>query len=237
MPTTPPPVPGRAGPTGPAGPATPSAVLPGRGRPGTDLRRRDPDAPVRLDVSGQPVTRRRIRRTRRWMLLLLLTPACLIVLVAVTVGSKGPKEPVVHPAVTPAGYVPVTDAYFGYAVPKGYSENAAWTDQNGDFLYGTARAFVAETMQVTSHAPTASAKQPASLRDYGLDAPKPYRVGTWRPLHVAGAQAGWETTVTRPDGWKATLVDTWIKQTSTQVWIMVHAPAGVAGKVVASLHG
>lgn len=212
----------------PAVDSPPGAVPARRGRPGS---------PVRLDVSGQPVTKARVRRTRAWMLLLLLTPACLILVVALAIGTRGPREPAVRPAAVPAGYRPITDAYFAYAVPHGYAQNTTWTDQNGDFLYGTSRGFVAETMAVRSRPPTAASRPPASFQSFGLPAPTAYRTGTWRPIRVPGAQAAYETSIVRAHGWRATAVDVWMKRSSTQVWLLVHGPDGLAARVLTSLRG
>jgi len=179
-----------------------------------------------------------VRRTRSWMLLFLLTPVCLAVVVWISVGSGGPVEPVVHPVTTPPGYRAITDAYYGYAVPRGYRPNGTWTDANGDFLYGTpAHGWVAETMLITKRRPAATTAPPASFEAFGERKPTPFRVSGGHPVRVADTTFAYEVDITRPGGWHAVAVDTWLRDSSTQMWLLVHAPPAVTRTVVASLRG
>jgi hypothetical protein len=202
------------------------------------LRRRDHgNSAVIFDVSGVPVTRERVRKTRRWMLLLLLTPLCLFGLSVLAFGTNGPDEPVVHPRSTPRGWQAITDSYFGYAVPASYTQNTTWTDQDGDFFYGREGAFVAETESILNRAPTATAHPPPSFRSAGEPTLVAYTVGPAHRVTVAGTRIAFEEQVTRPGGWKATAIDAWQWDTTTQVWLLIHAPASVTGQVMASFQG
>jgi hypothetical protein len=202
------------------------------------LRRRDQgNSPVLFDTAGVPVTRQRVRRTRRWMLLLLLTPLCLFGISVLAFGTSGPPEPVVHPRSTPPGYQAVTDSYFGYAVPKGYTQSTTWTDQNGDFLYGGPRAFVAETEIILNHSPSAASPPPPAFRSFGEPTLVSYQSGPAHRITVPGTRVAFEEQITRPGGWVATAIDAWERDTTTQVWLLIRAPAAVSRLVIASFQG
>jgi hypothetical protein len=202
------------------------------------LRRRDQtNSPVLFDTSGVLVTPERVRRTRSWMLLLLLTPLCLFGISVLAFGTSGPPEPVVHPYSTPAGYVAVTDSYFGYAVPKSYTQNTTWTDQNGDFLYGRQSAFVAETEAILTHSPTAASTPPPSFKSFGERTLVAYRAGPAHPVTVPGTHIAFEEQITRPGGWVATAIDAWERGTTTQVWLLIRASPSVTRHVIASFQG
>jgi hypothetical protein len=187
--------------------------------------------------AGSPAERRRVRRTRIWMLLLLLTPVCLAGISLLAFATSGPPEPTVHARAVPSGYYAVTDADFGYAVPNAYQQNTSWTDQNGDFLYGDPKAFVAETLLVADTPPTAGSRPPASLASFGQPTPLPYSLGDGHPIAVPGTSYAYEETMTRPGGYQAVIVDTWERSSSTQMWLMLHSPAPVTRTVIASLQG
>lgn len=184
-----------------------------------------------------PLSRPRVRRTRLWMVLLLLTPVVLAAISLLAFDTGGPPEPSVKPLVTPAGWYGVTDADFGYSVPDAYQQNTTWTDQNGDFFYGTAPAFVAETLLVTKTAPTAASRPPASFESFGQNEVAPYALHGGHAITVPGTQFGYEELLTRPGGYRAVVVDTWEAATSTQMWLLLRTPASVAATVIASLQG
>jgi hypothetical protein len=201
------------------------------------LRRRD-TAPAQLfDVSGQPVSPERVRKTRRWMLLLLLTPLCLFGISILAFGTTGPPEPVVHPRVTPRGYQAITDAYFGYAIPSGYTQNTTWTSQNGQFFYGTPKNYVAETESILKTSPSATTPPPSAFRSFGEPTLTGYTAGPAHRIAVQGVRIAFERTITRPGGWHALAVDVWEADTTTQAWLLIHTPAGISHQVIASFQG
>jgi hypothetical protein len=217
---------------------SPDGRTPERLRGNGPLRRRDrAGRPVLFDVEGQPVTRERVRRTRRWLLLLLLTPICLFGISILAFGTSGPPEPVVHPRVTPHGWQAVTDAYFGYAVPAGYKQNTTWTSQNGQFFYGTPKAYVAETEAILKTSPAADTAPPSAFQSFGEPKLVTYTAGPAHRVSVPGVRIAFERTITRPGGWTATAVDVWEKISSTQAWLLIHAPASVTRQVIASFQG
>jgi len=72
------------------------------------------------------------RRNRRWLVAILLPSlvvgtAALVVVLAVSSSRSG-----VQPLSVPTGYRAVTDGYFAYAIPKGWTQNDAYTDDVGD---------------------------------------------------------------------------------------------------------
>ena len=174
------------------------------------------------------------------MATLLLAPLCLAAVSLLALRSGGPSEPVVEPTVRPAGYLAVTDATYGYAVPSSYAQNPAWTDQNGDFFYGTARAFAAETLVSTQRPPGPRAAPPAAFDSFGASGPVVSDLGPARRIAVSGTEGAWERTVTRPGGWHGVAVDAW-EPSSTheliEIWLLVKAPAEVTRTVLSSLQG
>jgi hypothetical protein len=172
-----------------------------------------------------------------WMLLMLLTPVCLAGISILVYATDGPNEPTVEPIVTPAGYYGVTDADFGYAVPNAYQQNTTWTDQNGDFMYGGAGAFVAETELIAKTSPTATSPPPPSLAVFGQAAPVPYTLHGGHRVSVRGTAFAYEATMTRPGGYHAVVIDTWEASSSTQMWLVIRAPADVTHNVITSLQG
>lgn len=190
-----------------------------------------------LEVAAPAQARRQVRRTRSWLLLLLLSPVCFLVVLYVSFGTSGPPQPVVHPALLPAGYTAVTDSDFGYAVPAGYRQNPTWTDANGDFFYGTPAAFVAEAMLLPRKPPGPRTAAPAALEAFGRDRPARLTLAAPRRVRVPGTAAAWRYSVTGPGGFTAVALDTWEPATSTQMWLLVHAPAAVTAEVLSSLQG
>ncbi|MDA8282821.1 MAG: hypothetical protein M0Z42_05865 [Actinomycetota bacterium] len=178
------------------------------------------------------------RRNRRWLLLFLMTPICLGVAVAFAYGVGGRAEPQVPPLSVPAGYLAISDAYYGYAVPSAYQLNGNWTDANGDWFYGSPQAFVAETMLVTKRSPTPSTRLPLQLQADGqLRGPVPLHVVGGRRITVPYAAFAYELQLSRPGGWHAVAIDTWLPDSSTQMWLLVRASPPVTQAVVSSLQG
>jgi hypothetical protein len=184
-----------------------------------------------------PPSRKRVRRTRLWMVLLLLTPVCLATISLLAFSTGGPPEPSVAPRLTPPGWYGVTDADFGYAVPDAYQQNTTWTDQNGDFFYGTAQAFVAETLLVTKTSPRAASRPPTSFRSFGQTTLAPYAVHGGHTVSIPGTTFAFEETLTRPGGYHAEVLDTWERDSSTQMWMVIRSSPAVTRTVLASLQG
>jgi hypothetical protein len=217
-----------------------SAVSPSPGgraaprRAGAPARR--PPLPAR--TGDLPPPRSQVRRNRTWMTLLLLTPVILAGLAVLAFATDGGGGPSVKPRSVPAGYDAITDSYFGYVVPKSYQQNTTWTDQNADFFYGEAPAFVAETLLITKMSPTPSSHPPASFGSFGqLKSPVPYTVSDGHAVRIPGTAFAYEESITRPGGYHALALDAWERDSSTQVWLLIRAPARVTSTVVASLQG
>lgn len=192
-----------------------------------------------LEKKGPPPPQRVVaRRNRRWLLLFLLSPVCLAIAVAFAYGVAGPPEPSVPARSVPPGFKAITDAYYGYSVPSSYAQNASWTDANGDWFYGTPQAFVAETMLITKHSPTAATSLPTAVQfDAESRHAVDWRLGAGQRIVVPHATFAYEVALTRPGGVRAVAVDTWLRDSSTQMWLIIHAPARVTSAVIASLQG
>jgi len=186
-------------------------------------------------------TRGERRRIRGWMLLFLLAPASLGVVVAFALGAAGPPPPpgpAVRPVSVPSGFKAVANPFFGYAVPASYHRNAAWTDSNGDYFYGNPlHGWVAETLLVARRPPTASTKPPATFKFFAEYHSTPYTLEAGHPVRVAGTSSAWEFDVNSQAGWRAIALDTWSRQSSTEMWMLVKAPVPVTQAVLASVRG
>ncbi|MBO0747135.1 MAG: hypothetical protein J2O47_02225, partial [Acidimicrobiaceae bacterium] len=165
-----------------------------------DQRQRSPRSPAAAQA----------RRNRRWMLLMAMTPIVFAILYAVgAFTTGGAPEPVVHPLRTPAGYQAVTDAYYGFAIPKNWPENGSLSDPNGDFYYNGPGGWVGESVRIAKTSPGPSAPVPEALWAYGVTTPTKFGVLGGHRIHVPGTSFAWAVTLTRPDGSRAQAVDVW----------------------------
>jgi hypothetical protein len=200
-------------------------------------------APQRSGASLQAVGRARptpqqVHGTRRWLLLFLFSPFVLVLIVVLLATTSVFREPAVPPMSVPPGYRAISDAYYGYSVPSSYRENPSWSDANGDFFYGTPRTgWVAETLLVADHAPGPAAAPPTVFTFYGELHRTSFRAGPAHPVRVPDTTVAYEETITRPGGWRAVAVDTWLADSHTQMWLLVKASPAVTHTVIASLRG
>lgn len=196
--------------------------------------------------SGDGVERRRYgaleefdpiqaRRNRRWMGLVLF-PAVLVGVAALIAALlAGSSSPSVHPSDVPAGFQAISDGYFGYAVPKSWSQNNAYTDDAGDLDYSGKTGWVAEHVGVRATAPTPGEPAPAPLAAFGESRATPYRLSDAQPTSVAGATTAYRYQMTRPGGFTATAVDAWIAKSGAEVWFLFHTDPATTATILASM--
>lgn len=178
------------------------------------------------------------RRNRLWMLLMALTPVIFAILYASgTFSNGGAPEPVVHPLRTPPGYQAVTDAYFGFAIPKKWPENSSMSDSNGDFLYGGPGGWVGESERIAKASPGPSTPVPQALWAYGVTTPTRFGTLGGHRIQVPGTNFAWAVTLTRPGGSRAQAVDVWEARSQTEVWLVVDSSPAVEQTVLGSLQG
>jgi hypothetical protein len=182
------------------------------------------------EISGPAVR----RRNRRWMVLMLLTPVCLGLIVALTFLTRGPAEPVVKPVV-PAGYRAISDAYFGYAIPAAWKVNTTYSDVVGDIFYQGRDGWAAESLGVRTQPPTPGGSLPAATAAFAAPRPTPFSLGPALATHVTGTTVAYRYTATRPGGMRATVIHTWQRSTQTEIWLIVSAPDPVTATIVNSL--
>lgn len=188
--------------------------------------------------SSGPPSGTQARRNRGWMLLMAMTPVVFAILYALGAFAGGTEpEPVVHPLHTPAGYQAVTDAYFGFAMPKKWSENSAMTDSNGDFYYNGPGGWVGESERIQKTSPAPSTPVPEALWAYGVTTPTKFRVLGGHRIDVPGTSFAWALTLSRPGGSRAQAVDVWEAHSQTEAWLVVHSSPAVERTVLASLQG
>jgi hypothetical protein len=166
----------------------------------------------------------------------IAVPAVIIGIVALVLtlnlSSSGPS---VHPAFVPAGYKAVNDGYFAYAVPTGWSENPFYSDDVGDLDTSGSSGWVAEHVDARAVPPTAGEAPPAVLATFGEARSTPYRIGPATAVTVPGAGQSYRYLVTRPGGFTATAIDSWIAQSGAEVWLLIHADPSTSSAVIATL--
>jgi hypothetical protein len=167
------------------------------------------------------------------MVLMLLTPVVLGVTTLLLAETGGPTEPQVKVNV-PAGYQAITDPYFGYAVPAGWTKNTIFSDSVGDLYYQGNGGWAGENERVTKTAPT-PAGAPTSLQSFGQLAPAPYQLTDATPVRVPGATTAVEYQVVRNGHVDATAIDAWDQGTQTELWLLVDAPPSVTHTILSSL--
>lgn len=166
------------------------------------------------------------------MLAIGMTPL-LVGAVAAVVYLIGPSEPSV--AITPpAGYQAITDAYWGYAIPAGWTQDSAYTDSNGDFFYRGTGGWAAETLRIRAEAPTLDEAPPSTLASFGQLRPSPYQLIGGARATVPGADAAWSYTLVRGST-TARVLDAWVRSSKTEIWLVVQADPQVSATVVSSL--
>ena len=185
---------------------------------------------------GSPVPAQ-VRRNRRWMLGLAVVPIVVAVVSVFVNLSGGAPEPVVKPLRTPPGYQAVTDAYFGFAIPKKWPENGSLSDPNGDFYYNGPGGWVGESERIAKASPGPATPVPKALWAYGVTTPTTFASAGGHRVHVPGTNFAWAVTLTRPDGSTADAVDVWEAHSQTEVWLVVHSSPAVERTVLRSLQG
>jgi hypothetical protein len=168
-----------------------------------------------------------LRRRNRRLMLFIAVPAVFVgvgaLLAALLADSSSPR---VSPASVPRGYQAVTDGYFGYAVPSGWTTNPLFTDNVGDMETSGSTGWVAEHLVPRDTALTAGAAPPAVFRSFGV-------TGAVRPqssISIRGAAGAYLYRF----GDK-TAVDAWRPSTGTEVWILISAPPPVTSQIISTL--
>jgi hypothetical protein len=184
-----------------------------------------------------PAERAIRRKNRRWMGLVLF-PSLIIGAVALIAALvAGSAKSSVAAAHVPAGYQTVSDNYFAYAVPSGWTQSAAYTDNVGDLDTEGDAGWVAEHLGARATAPAPDETPPTSFASFGESRPIPYHLGPATADQVRGASVAYRYTMTRPGGFEATAVDAWLSGSGAEIWLLVHANSATTATVLASLNG
>lgn len=198
----------------------------------TDLPAESPRGPLDRRHRGElSPAERALRRRNRRLLLLVSVPAVIVgaaALIAAVVASS--SSPSVKPSGVPAGYKAVTDGYFGYAVPSGWSTNDLFTDAVGDLETSGSGGWVAEHIGVRSTPPAPGETPPSSLRTLGI-----VHLESGQPITVPGAQAAYRYSFAATGGPAGVAVNAWQASTGAELWVVVDAPPGVTSQILASL--
>lgn len=195
------------------------------------------DAASRPDTDGTAFAPTSGRRNRRWLVLLMLTPVIMTILAVLAFTTKGPPEPSVKPLSVPAGYQPISDAYFGYAIPSAWTANPVFTDSNGDYFYQGRSGWVGENVRIRAARPVPGTDVPSQLATFGQAQAVPYQLGAARPVTIPGVAASWIYDMRRDNGFHATAVEVWEQSSQTEMWLLINAGPDVAPVIAASLQG
>lgn len=181
-----------------------------------------------------PAERMARKRNRRWLLGISIPSVAVLLLALLASRQAQNNQPTAPTVAPPAGYRVHNDGYFSYAVPSQWSNNPLFTDQGGDVDTSGASGWAAEHIGFRRDAPVLGEAPPASLEDFGMPHPEPYSLAGGHPITVHGAAAAFGYTMTRP-GFSAQVVNAWTTSYDVEIWLVIHAPAPVAARILASL--
>jgi hypothetical protein len=197
------------------------------------------DSPVDLYKSRgldlTPAERRQRRSNRRWMAVITIVSIGILTAALIATAVYNSNEPSGPAIKAPPGFHTENDGYFSYVVPSAWANNPSFTDQAGDVDTSGPSGFAAEHIDYRVTAPVLGEAQPASLQSFGQAKPTPYQLAGGHPITVKGAAAALSFTMTRPDGFRAVLVDAWDARAGVELWLEVSAPAAETDTVLASL--
>ena len=193
----------------------------------TDLPAESP----RTQLSRRPVeltpAERVLRRRNRRLMLFIAIPAVVVGVVALIAALLADNSsPKVTPASVPAGYQAVSDGYFGYAVPSGWSTDSLFTDNVGDLETSGSSGWVAEHLAPRDTPLSAGAPPPSVFRALGVTSP----ASPERTVPVSGAAGAYLYRF----GDK-TAVDAWRSSAGTEVWILISASPQITSQILSSL--
>jgi hypothetical protein len=167
------------------------------------------------------------------MIVMFATPL-VIAAIGAAISLGGPPEPTVSVA-APAGYQPITDAYFGYVIPKSWSQNDSATTDTGIYYYQGPGGWVGETLGNRSTPPTLGEAGPPSLGVFGTATAQPFQLTGGHPVTVPGTTMAYAYTLVRDGTPTASVIDAWASGSTTELWFAVHADPATTSTVVGSL--
>lgn len=154
--------------------------------------------------------------------------------VGYAVAESGPAAPMVSVA-APAGYQPIADAYFGYAIPRPWRENDSATTTTGTYFYTGPSGWVGEVLAERATAPALGAAGPRALGTFAERVATPFSLTGGRPVTVPGATVAYAYTLVRDGRPTARVVDAWAAAERSEIWLAVAADPATAATVVGSL--
>jgi hypothetical protein len=171
-------------------------------------------------------------------MLLVLAPAVMVGAIAlfatVAASRSGPS---VHPRAVPAGYQSISDGYFAYAVPSGWSQSSAFTDDVGDLDTAGPSGWAGEHVGARPNPPTPGEAPPASLATFGETQSVPYQLGPATSTQIKGTSVAYRYAMSRPGGFQATAIDAWQANSGAEIWLVVRADPATTATILASLQG
>jgi len=208
-----------------AGP--PEQAPPGPGRSGGALERR-------RSAELTPAEKKVRRRNRQWFMVIAI-PAAIVGVAALAASIIADRStPAVKPLSVPAGYKPISDGIFAYAVPSAWATNDLYTDNVGDLDTSGRTGWVAEHVGTRANPPVEGESPPRAVRAFGVNTPSAYQIGAAEPTRVPGTSVAFRYQITRPGGFQATAVDAWTSTSGAEIWLLVDAPPAVTTQILQS---
>ena len=215
----------------PAVPAVPDAPVPPVRQPTTGAI--DRNRSRGLDFTPEEIQAR--RSNRRWLVGLAILGIGILAAALAATAVANSNEPSGPRQVPPTGYQTVNDGYFSYVVPKTWTNNGSFTDGTGDVENSGPTGFAAQHIALVKDPPTLGETPPVSLQALGTAHPEPFTLSDGHPVQVKGASIAFAYTATRPDGFKASVIDAYDYRAAVELWLVVSSPADVTATVLNSL--
>jgi len=205
------------------GPPEKAPTDPGRGGGALERRRGAELTPAEKKVR---------RRNRQWFMVIAI-PAAIVGVAALAASIIADRStPSVKPLSVPAGYKPVSDGIFAYAVPSAWMTNDLYTDNVGDLDVSGGSGWVAEHVGTRANPPVEGEGPPPAFRAFGVNTPSSYRIGGAEPTRVPGTSVAFRYRVTRPDGFQATAVDAWVSSSEAEIWLLIDAAPATTTQIL-----
>ena len=185
----------------------------------------------------EPLTEEEIkqrRRNRRRLLFVVVPSVLLTATTLVALMLAGSTPPPVKPLSVPSGWSPSTDGYFAFAFPSTWSTNDLYADNTGDNDLSGTTGWVAEHIGIRKTPPVIGEAAPQTLQAFGMQSPTPYSLTEGTPIDVPGAVA-FRYYMTRPGGFKATVIDAW-RSLGAEIWLVVDSDPATTKTILASLN-
>ena len=186
-----------------------------------------------LDLTPAEIQAR--RSNRRWMSILAILSIFVLASALAATAIYNSNEPNGPNVKAPPGYQTVRDGYFAYIVPTAWTNNGSFTDSAGDVENSGATGFAAQHIAALKNPPTLGETPPVALQALGTAHPEALTLTDGHRVLVKGASTAFAYTATRPDGFRASVIDAYNYGAAVELWLVVSGPDDVTTSVLNSL--